>query len=86
MRSVRLDHELEARLDETARLSGQPVSAIIRDAVRSRCDEILGQRLDRRLAKFIGIVSSGGGSSRRTGRDFAKGLASPRRRRRAGRK
>lgn len=83
MRSVRLDDELESRLEETAKVSGQPVSAIIRDALRRRCDEVLGQRLDLRLADVIGVVASKGGSSRKTGREFAAVLAAKSRRKRA---
>lgn len=74
MRSVRLDEELESRLEEAARISGQPVSEIIRDAIRRRCDEVIEHRLDSRLADVIGIVASGGGNSRKTGRDFADAL------------
>jgi predicted DNA-binding protein len=74
MRSVRLDYELEARLEEAARVSGEPVSELIREAVRRRCDEVLGGRLDRRLADVVGAVS-GGGSSRKTGEAFAAVLA-----------
>lgn len=74
MRSVRLDEELEARLEEAARVTGEPVSAIIREAVRRRCDEVLGGRLDRQLADVIGAVAAGG-SSRRTGKAFAELLA-----------
>lgn len=74
MRSVRLDHELDARLEETARVTGEPVSKIIREAVRRRCDEVLGGRLDRRLADVVGMVSVGG-SSRKTGRKFTDLLA-----------
>lgn len=69
MRSVRLGQELEAQLEEAAQITGEPVSEIIREAVRRRCDEVLGGRLDRRLADVIGIVSVGG-SSRKTGRTF----------------
>lgn len=72
MTSVRLDPQLEARLARVARMTGQPVSAIIRECVRKRCDDVLGQRLDLRLADVIGSVASGGGNSRRTGREFAK--------------
>jgi len=75
MRSVRLDEQLEARLEEAARVTGEPVSQIIRDAVRRRCDEVLGGRLDRRLSDVIGTVSAGG-SSRRTGKVFAALLSS----------
>lgn len=70
MRSVRLDDELEARLAEAARASGQPVSQIIRDAVAERCEELLGQRLDLRLADVVGAVSSAGGRAERTGQAF----------------
>lgn len=69
MRSVRLGQELEAQLEEAAQITGEPVSEIIRDAVRRKCDEVLGGRLDRRLADVIGVVSVGG-SSRKTGRIF----------------
>jgi predicted transcriptional regulator len=74
MRSVRLDEELENRLEEAARASGEPVSEIIREAVRRRCDEMLGGRLDRRLADVIGVIGAGG-SSRRTGKAFTGLLA-----------
>ena len=70
MRSVRLDERLEARLEEAARITGEPVSKIIREAIGERCDRLLGQRLDCRLADVIGSVASGGGSSRKTGRAF----------------
>lgn len=73
MRSVRLGAELERRLDEAARITGTHVSELIRDAVRERCDAILGARLSRRLADVVGSVASGGGSSRRTGREFGRG-------------
>ena len=78
MRSVRLDEQLEARLEEAARATGEPVSQIIRDAVRRRCDEVLGGRLDRRLADVIGTVAAGG-SSRRTGKAFTSLLSARRR-------
>ena len=70
MRSVRLDAETEGRLAEASRITGQPVSQIIRDAVAERCDHLLGQRLDRRLADIIGVVSSAGGRAERTGEGF----------------
>jgi len=54
-----------------SRITGQPVSQIIREAVAERCALLLGQRLDRRLADVIGVVSSGGGRAERTGEAFA---------------
>ncbi len=74
MRSVRLDEQLEARLAEAARVTGQPVSAIIRDAVAERCDVLLGRRLDGRLADVIGVVSSEGGRADTSGQSFARVL------------
>jgi hypothetical protein len=71
MRSVRLDVETEGRLAEASPITGQPVSQIIRDAVAERCELLLGQRLDRRLADVIGVVASGGGRAERTGEAFA---------------
>jgi len=74
MRSVRLDDELEQRLAEAASVAGQPVSALIREAVQQKCDEVLGQRLDVQLADVIGIFSSRRRSrdSSQTGREFTR--------------
>lgn len=73
MRSVRLDGELEQRLTEAATIAGQPVSALIREAVQQKCDEVLGNRLDHQLADLIGSVNGGKRrSSRRTGREFTR--------------
>ena len=84
MRSVRLDDELEQRLAEAASVAGQPVSALIREAVQQKCDEVLGQRLDVQLADVIGIFSSRGRSrdSSRTGRAFTRLLLQKRKSRR----
>lgn len=74
MRSVRLDAELESRLEEAARLEGKPVSSIIREAIDERCEAILGQRLAHRLRDVTGIVQGGGGRARRTGDAFRAAL------------
>lgn len=82
MKSVRLDRTLETRLEEAARISGEPVSNIIRQAIDARCRDILGERLASRLADVIGTVQSSGGRARRTGRAFDEGLKARRRGRR----
>ena len=82
MRSVRLDEELEARLEEAARATGLSISELIRDAVRRRCDDLLGQCLSSRLGDVTGGVASRGGESRRTGRQFVESLRRGRRKRR----
>jgi len=74
MRSVRLDERLEARLEEAAVLSGEPISVIIRQAIEERCEAILGQRLAHRLRDVTGVVRSKGGRARRTGEAFRKSL------------
>ncbi len=78
MRSVRLDENLELKLEEAARITGQPVSNIIREAIDQRCEHILGSRLKHRLADVTGIVHSRGGKSRRTGKAFVETLKSKR--------
>ena len=82
MRSVRLDENLEARLEEAARVSGEPVSNIIRRAIEERCEAILGQRLSHRMGDVTGIVRSRGGRARRTGKAFLASLAKKKKKRR----
>ena len=74
MKSVRLEPALEARLDEAARISGEPVSDIIRQAIAQRCNAILEERLDHRLSDVIGVIESDGGRSRSTGAAFRQVL------------
>lgn len=79
MRSVRLDEKLETRLREAARLAGVPASTFIRRAIEDRCDRVLAERLDLRLADVIGTVHSRGGRARRTGKAFLETLQERRR-------
>ena len=78
MKSVRLDPALEAQLDEAARISGRPVSNIIREAIEERCRHILGEQLAPRLADVTGIVHSAGGRARESGKAFATRLKATR--------
>jgi len=70
MKSVRLDPDLEARLQEAAKVAGVPESTLMREAIAERCDAVLKQRLDHRLADVIGIIESDGGRARQTGAAF----------------
>ena len=81
MRSVRLDTALEAQLEEAARVSGEPVSRIIRRAIESQCREILSEQLAPRLRDVIGVVESAGGRATRTGAAFIESLRESRARR-----
>jgi hypothetical protein len=69
-KSFRLDPELERRLEQAAAREGVPASALIRDAVRRRCDELLGGTLLGELGSIVGAVDSGAIQSRRTGQAF----------------
>jgi hypothetical protein len=82
VRSVRLNEALESRLRQAARLSGEPVSDIIRQAIEVRCETILGRRLADRLRDVTGSVTSKGGRARRSGLAFLRQIQGGRRRRR----
>lgn len=75
MKSVRLEPDLQARLERAARASGESQSDFIREALKRRCDEVLGESLAERLAPVVGIVKSKGGRATRTGVAFRKSLA-----------
>jgi len=72
MKSVRLDPALESKLREAAKLEGVTESALIRQAIEQRCDTILSNRADLRLADVIGKVDLGGGVAERTGEAFTE--------------
>ena len=74
MKCVRLSEQMEAELEEAARISGESVSSIIRRAVQDRCRLILGNRLDARVIDVAGTIQSKGGRARRSGRAFAESL------------
>ena len=76
MKSFRLYKVLENQLNEAARITGEPVSVIIRQAIEERCKHILQQRLDARLADVTGIVCSQGGRTRNTDKTFVESLKS----------
>ena len=66
-KSFRLDPELERRLERAAALAGVPASALIREAVLRRCNEVLGGTLLDELGDIVGAVDVGGVKSTRTG-------------------
>jgi predicted DNA-binding protein len=72
-KSFRLDADLERRLEAAAAREGVPESALIRDAVRRRCDEVLGRSLFDDLGDTIGALDGEGDDmSLRTGRAFTE--------------
>jgi hypothetical protein len=71
-KSFRLDPELERRLEQAAAREGVPASVLIRDAIRRRCDEVLGGTLLHELGDIVGSVEIGGDQSHRTGEAFSE--------------
>ena len=74
MKSVRLDADLQAKLERAARALATSQSEFIREALARRCDEVLGGSLAERLAAVIGIVQSSGGRAARSGVAFRAAL------------
>lgn len=81
MRSLRLDPDLDEKVQRAAAISGQSVSEFIRRAAEERADETLAAHPGGRFADVAGVVHGGGGRARRTGEAFAAGLARDRDRR-----
>ena len=75
MRSLRLDPELDDKIQRAAEISGQSVSEFIRRAAEDRADETLTSQPDGHFADIAGVVHGGGGRARRSGEAFAAGLA-----------
>jgi predicted transcriptional regulator len=80
MKSVRLDHDLEAKLEKAARTLAVSQSEFLRDALARRCDEVLGESLKERLAPVVGVVKSSGGRAARAGAVFRAALKKRKRR------
>jgi hypothetical protein len=74
VKSVRLDPELEEKLERAARAMDMSQSEFIRDAVARRCEEILTSSLADRLNPVIGLIKSSGGRAARTGAAFRKAI------------
>jgi hypothetical protein len=79
MRSLRLDPELDVKVQRAAEISGQSVSEFIRRAAEDRADETLASQHGGHFADVAGVVHGGGGGgggrARRSGQAFSAGLA-----------
>jgi len=78
MRSLRLDPDLDERLQRAAAIKGESVSEFIRHAAEVRADETLAASPRDRFADVAGTVHGGGGRARRSGEAFATGLSEDR--------
>ncbi|MGH3343857.1 MAG: DUF1778 domain-containing protein [Carbonactinosporaceae bacterium] len=75
MKSLRLDPELEARLERAAAVRGESLSEFIRRAAAERADATLSASHAADFSDVVGAVHGGGGRARRTGQAFADVLA-----------
>jgi hypothetical protein len=78
MRSLRLDAELDRRVQRAAAIKGESVSEFIRHAAAERAEETLAEHGRERFADVAGVVHGGGGRARRSGKAFADALAATR--------
>jgi hypothetical protein len=79
VKSLRIDPELEERLQRAASIAGVSLSEFIRRAAAERADALLdgGDLTD--FADVLGVVHGGGGRARRTGEAFGELLANRKR-------
>lgn len=80
MRSLRLDEELEARIEQAAAMRGESVSEFLRRAAAERVDLTFRADPIVEWADVLGVVHGGGGRARRTGAAFREALAKSTRR------
>lgn len=70
MKSLRLDPELESRLQRAAAVRGESLSEFIRRAAAERADATLVTNDAADFDDVLGVVHGGGGRARRTGAAF----------------
>ncbi len=75
MKSLRLDPQLEARLQQAAAVTGETLSEFIRRAAAERADTTLTAVPATDFDDVLGAVHGGGGRARRTGAAFTEALA-----------
>ncbi|OHV03614.1 hypothetical protein BKN37_14220 [Mycobacterium talmoniae] len=75
MKTLRLDPELEQRLQRAAAVAGESLSEFIRRAAAERADTVLNTDGHEDFADVLGVIHGGGGRARRTGAAFTEVLA-----------
>lgn len=74
MKTLRLDPDLEIRLQRAAAAAGESLSEFIRQAAAQRADTVLDAGGREGFADVLGVVHGGGGRGRRTGEAFTEAL------------
>jgi predicted transcriptional regulator len=75
MRSLRLDPDLDEKVQRAAAIKGESVSEFIRQAAETRADETLKGQSSDAFADVAGVVHGGGGRARHSGEAFSDLLA-----------
>jgi hypothetical protein len=78
MRSLRLNADLDQKVQRAAAVKGESVSEFIRHAAEERADETLMASPSDAFADVAGAVHGGGGRARRSGEAFTEALAKDR--------
>jgi len=78
MRSLRLDAELDQKVQRAAAIEGESVSQFIRHAAEERANQTLTKRPSDAFADVAGVVRGGGGKARVSGEAFTKLLSEDR--------
>lgn len=79
MKTLRLDPDLESRLQRAAAAAGESLSEFIRQAAAQRADKVLDAGGREGFADVLGVVHGGGGRARRTGEAFTEALVEAKR-------
>jgi len=74
MKTLRLDPDLESRLQRAAAIRGESLSEFIRRGAADRADATLAADEALAFVDVVGVVRAGGGRARRTGSAFAEDL------------
>jgi hypothetical protein len=75
VKTLRLDSELEKRLQQAADVTGESLSGFIRRAAGERADTVLAAGGSDEFADVLGVIHGGGGRARHTGEAFTDSVA-----------
>jgi hypothetical protein len=75
MRSLRLDPDLDEKVQRAAAARGESVSEFIRIAAAERADQTLRTRTSELFTDVSGVIHGGGGRARKSGKAFSDALA-----------
>ena len=78
MRSLRIDPDLDQKVERAAAVRGESVSEFIRHAAEERADKTLTEHPRASFADVAGSIRGGGGRARRSGMAFTSLLADDR--------